>query len=120
MCIRDSRSKAIIATTFGKKPLSEGLHMNGAHIDSPRLDLKPNPLYEKEDIAYFKTHYYGGIRKYQWGTIPVSYTHLLLLRFVWECVKMASNRIYVNAKDKLQQGDKTTYGKTENKDRSQK
>ena len=44
----------------------------------------------------------------------------LLLRFVWECVKMASNRIYVNAKDKLQQGDKTTYGKTENKDRSQK
>ena len=44
----------------------------------------------------------------------------LLLRFVWECVKMASNRIYVNAKDKLQQGDKTTYGKAENKDRSQK
>ena len=44
----------------------------------------------------------------------------LLLRFVWECVQMASNRIYVNAKDKLQQGDKTTYGKTENKDRSQK
>ena len=44
----------------------------------------------------------------------------LLLRFVWECVKMASNRIYVNAKDKLQQVDKTTYGKTENKDRSQK
>ena len=59
-----NRSKAIIATTFGKKPLSEGLHINGAHIDSPRLDLKPNPLYEKEDIAYFKTHYYGGIRKY--------------------------------------------------------
>ena len=46
--------------------------MNGAHIDSPRLDLKPNPLYEKEDIAYFKTHYYGGIRKYQWGTIPLA------------------------------------------------
>ena len=67
-----NRSKAIIATTFGKKPLSEGLHINGAHIDSPRLDLKPNPLYEKEDIAYFKTHYYGGIRKYQWGTIPLA------------------------------------------------
>ena len=45
-----NRRKAIIATTFGKKPLSEGLHINGAHIDSPRLDLKPNPLYEKEDI----------------------------------------------------------------------
>ena len=67
-----NRSKAIIAATFGKKPLSEGLHINGAHIDSPRLDLKPNPLYEKEDIAYFKTHYYGGIRKYQWGTIPLA------------------------------------------------
>ena len=67
-----NRRKAIIATTFGKKPLSEGLHINGAHIDSPRLDLKPNPLYEKEDIAYFKTHYYGGIRKYQWGTIPLA------------------------------------------------
>ena len=52
-----NRRKAIIATTFGKKPLSEGLHINGAHIDSPRLDLKPNPLYEKEDIVYFKTHY---------------------------------------------------------------
>ena len=67
-----NRRKAIFATTFGKKPLSEGLHINGAHIDSPRLDLKPNPLYEKEDIAYFKTHYYGGIRKYQWGTIPLA------------------------------------------------
>ena len=67
-----NRRKAIIATTFGKKQLSEGLHINGAHIDSPRLDLKPNPLYEKEDIAYFKTHYYGGIRKYQWGTIPLA------------------------------------------------
>ena len=67
-----NRRKAIIATTFGKKPLSEGLHINGAHIDSPRLDLKPNPLYEKEDIAYFKTHYYGGIRKYQWGATPLA------------------------------------------------
>ncbi len=63
-----NREKAVIATTFGKKPLKDGLRINGAHIDAPRLDLKPNPLYEKEDIAYFKTHYYGGIRKYQWGT----------------------------------------------------
>ena len=52
--------------------MEEGLRINGAHIDSPRLDLKPNPLYEKEDIAFFKTHYYGGIRKYQWGTIPLA------------------------------------------------
>lgn len=67
-----NRGKALIATTFGKKPLSEGVRLNGAHIDSPRLDLKPNPLYEKDEIAYFKTHYYGGLRKYQWGTIPLA------------------------------------------------
>ena len=67
-----NREKSLIATTFGKKPLTDGLRINGAHIDSPRLDLKPNPVYEKEDIAYFKTHYYGGIRKYQWGTIPLA------------------------------------------------
>lgn len=67
-----NRGKAIIATTFGKKPIDQGLRINGAHIDSPRLDLKPNPLYEKADMAFFKTHYYGGIRKYQWGTIPLA------------------------------------------------
>ena len=67
-----NRGKSLIATTFGKKPLTDGLRINGAHIDSPRLDLKPSPLYEKEDIAYFKTHYYGGIRKYQWGTVPLA------------------------------------------------
>lgn len=67
-----NRNKAIIATTFGQEGVEKGLRINGAHIDSPRLDLKPNPLYEKSDIAYFKTHYYGGIRKYQWGTVPLA------------------------------------------------
>lgn len=67
-----NRGKALIATTFGTKSAGEGVRINGAHIDSPRLDLKPNPLYEKSEIAYFKTHYYGGIRKYQWGTIPLA------------------------------------------------
>ena len=67
-----NRKKAILMTTFGTKPLSEGVRINGAHIDSPRLDLKPNPMYEKSEIAYFKTHYYGGIRKYQWGTTPLA------------------------------------------------
>lgn len=67
-----NREKALLVTTFGEKPLNEGVRINGAHIDSPRLDLKPNPLYEKNDIAYFKTHYYGGIRKYQWATIPLA------------------------------------------------
>lgn len=68
----NNRGKSIIATTYGTKPVSEGVRINGAHIDSPRLDLKPNPLFEKNDIAFFKTHYYGGIRKYQWGTIPLA------------------------------------------------
>ncbi len=67
-----NRSKAILMTTFGMLPITEGVRINGAHIDSPRLDLKPNPLYEKDDIAYLKTHYYGGIKKYQWGTIPLA------------------------------------------------
>lgn len=67
-----NRQKALIMTTFGQKPVQEGVRINGAHIDSPRLDLKPNPLYEKNDIAFLKTHYYGGIRKYQWGTVPLA------------------------------------------------
>ena len=67
-----NRGKSVLATVFGKRDIREGVRINGAHIDSPRLDLKPNPLYEKDEIAYFKTHYYGGIRKYQWGTIPLA------------------------------------------------
>lgn len=67
-----NRDKALIATTVGKQSLGKGIRMNIAHIDSPRLDLKPNPLYEKNNIALMKTHYYGGIRKYQWATIPLS------------------------------------------------
>ena len=67
-----NRGKAIMAVTFGSKDLNEGIRINAAHIDSPRLDLKPNPLYEKNELAFFKTHYYGGIRKYQWVTIPLA------------------------------------------------
>ena len=67
-----NRKKSVIATTFGTEPVEAGLRLNGAHIDSPRLDLKPNPLYEKDDMALFKTHYYGGIRKYQWAAIPLA------------------------------------------------
>ena len=57
---------------IGEKSIEEGLHIIGSHVDSPRLDLKPNPLYEDTGLAYFKTHYYGGIKKYQWTTIPLS------------------------------------------------
>lgn len=64
-----NRGKALLASTFGTLPVSEGVRINAAHIDSPRLDLKQNPLYEKGNLSYFKTHYYGGLRKYQWTAI---------------------------------------------------
>ena len=67
-----NRNKSIILTVMGKKSLKEGVKISAAHIDSPRLDLKPNPLYEKDELALFKTHYYGGIKKYQWVTIPLA------------------------------------------------
>ena len=67
-----NRGKSIIFSTIGRRPLAEGVHFNIAHIDSPRLDLKPKPLYEEKELSYFKTHYYGGIRKYQWGVIPLA------------------------------------------------
>lgn len=68
----NNRGKALAASTIGTAPLEAGIRMNGAHIDSPRLDLKPNPLFEKADIAYLKPHYYGGIRKYQWAAVPLA------------------------------------------------
>lgn len=67
-----NRDKNILLAIIGKKGLSEGANIVGAHIDSPRLDLKQNPLYESNDLALFKTHYYGGIKKYQWTTIPLA------------------------------------------------
>ncbi len=76
----NNRGKNIILTTIGRKPLSEGVHFNIAHIDSPRLDLKPNPLYEKQELAYFKTHYYGGIKKYQWAVTPLALHGRIMLR----------------------------------------
>ena len=57
---------------IGEKSIEEGMNIIGAHADSPRLDLKPNPLYEDSEFAYLKTHYYGGIKKYQWTTIPLA------------------------------------------------
>ena len=68
----NNRDKAIALAVVGRKPLSEGINICAAHVDSPRLDLKPNPLYEDSDIAYLKTHYYGGIKKYQWPTVPLA------------------------------------------------
>lgn len=67
-----NRDKSIILAVIGEKSLKEGVKIAAAHIDSPRLDLKPNPLYESDDLALFKTHYYGGIKKYQWVAIPLA------------------------------------------------
>ena len=66
-----NRGKALMLAHIGKKSMEEGAQIAAAHIDAPRLDLKPNPLYEESELAYFKTHYYGGIRKYHWVTIPL-------------------------------------------------
>ena len=68
----NNRDKSIILAVVGTKPLSEGANICAAHVDSPRLDVKPNPLYEDSEISYLKTHYYGGIKKYQWLTVALA------------------------------------------------
>ena len=67
-----NRNKSVLLAVMGSKSLSEGANICASHIDSPRMDLKPNPLYEDAEIAYLKTHYYGGIKKYQWTAIPLA------------------------------------------------
>lgn len=67
-----NREKSMYLAVIGKEDIENGINIIGAHGDSPRLDLKPNPIYEDGEFAYFKTHYYGGIKKYQWTTIPLS------------------------------------------------
>ena len=64
--------KSIAMFQIGKEPLEKGMNILGAHIDSPRIDVKQNPLYENENLAYLDTHYYGGIKKYQWVTLPLA------------------------------------------------
>ncbi len=68
----DNRGKALILAVIGEKDIEEGVSIAAAHVDSPRLDLKPNPLYEDRELAYLDTHYYGGIKKYQWTAIPLA------------------------------------------------
>ena len=68
----NNRNKSIILAVIGQESLDKGANICAAHVDSPRMDLKPNPLYEESEIAYFKTHYYGGIKKYQWVTVPLA------------------------------------------------
>ena len=68
----NNRDKAIALAVIGTESLAKGVNICAAHVDSPRMDVKPNPLYEDSQIAYFKTHYYGGIKKYQWPTVPLA------------------------------------------------
>ena len=69
---KNNRDKSIMLAVIGSESLNEGANICAAHVDSPRMDLKPNPLYEDSEIAYFKTHYYGGIKKYQWPTVALA------------------------------------------------
>ena len=68
----NNRDKAIALAVIGTESLAKGANICAAHVDSPRMDVKPNPLYEDSQIAYLKTHYYGGIKKYQWPTVPLA------------------------------------------------
>lgn len=68
----NNRGKALVFATVGTRGFDEGVKIVAAHIDSPRLDMKPRPLYEEAQLAFLKTHYYGGIKKYQWGAIPLA------------------------------------------------
>ena len=77
---RSNRGKAIMLAVIGRKGLDQGVNIGAAHIDSPRLDLKQNPLYETDEIAFLKTHYYGGLRKYQWVTIPLELHGVVALK----------------------------------------
>ena len=67
-----NRGKAVMLAVIGRQPVANGVRIAAAHIDSPRLDLKQNPLYEEQELALFKTHYYGGIKKYQWTALPLA------------------------------------------------
>ena len=83
----NNRGKAMLMCTFGTEPLSKGVRIMASHLDNPRLDLKPNPLYEEAQLGYFKTHYYGGLKKYQWGAIPLS-LHGVVIKKNGETVKV--------------------------------
>lgn len=76
----NNRNMALMLAVIGKNGTKNGVRLGIAHIDSPRLDLKPNPLYESNDLALFKTHYYGGIKKYQWTTVPLALHGVVALK----------------------------------------
>ena len=92
---RANRGKAVMLAVLGRRGLDQGVNIAAAHIDSPRLDLKQNPLYEEKEMAYCKTHYYGGIKKYQWTAIPLE-----LRGVVCVCENGEVKRVQVRVGDK--------------------
>ena len=82
-----SMDKTVALFHLGKEPLEQGIRIVAAHIDSPRLDLKQNPLYEEGGMAYLDTHYYGGIKKYQWVTLPLA-IHGVVAKKDGSCIDM--------------------------------
>lgn len=74
-----NKDKSVALFVIGKKTIENGMRIVGGHIDAPRLDLKPNPLYEEDSLGFLKTHYYGGIKKYQWATIPLAIHGVVIL-----------------------------------------
>ncbi len=87
-----NREKSLIAAVIGTEDIEKGIRIIASHIDSPRLDLKPNPLYEDSDIGYLKSHYYGGIKKYQWATLPLAMHGVF--------VKKSGEKVYVSIGDR--------------------
>ena len=88
---QNNRGKALTLAVIGRKSLAEGAVIAGAHVDAPRLDLKQVPLYESDEMCYFRTHYYGGIKKYQWVTIPLELHGVASLRD-GSCVEITIGR----------------------------
>ena len=94
-----NKGKMLALFNIGTEGLENGLNILGAHIDSPRMDLKQNPLYEDADLALFDTHYYGGIKKYQWVTIPLA-LHGVMVKKTGEVINV--NVCYYYLKISLQ------------------
>ena len=88
---RSNRGKALMLAVIGRNSLADGAVIAGAHVDAPRLDLKQNPLYESEELCYFRTHYYGGIKKYQWVTVPLELHGVVVLKS-GECIDVVIGR----------------------------
>ena len=93
MLFRSHKGKSAVLFVVGKKPIEDGMNIVGAHIDSPRLDIKQNPLYEDTNVALLKTHYYGGVKKYQWTTIPLA-LHGVVFTKDGKCVEISFGESY--------------------------